>query len=69
MRSVALPSTEKQIEVEHERRIETEEQESGESPYAEFEVRVSLPSHHEARALAERMQDEGLPCIATGATC
>lgn len=60
--SAPLPSTEQQIEVEHERRIETEDQETGESPYAEFEVRVSLPSHHDARALAERLQSEGIPC-------
>lgn len=60
--SAPLPSTEQQIEVEHERRIETEDQETGESPYAEFEVRVSLPSHHDAHALAERLQSEGIPC-------
>lgn len=57
-----LPSTESQIEGEHERRIETEDQESAASPYAEFEVRVSLPSHRDAHALAERLEDEGIPC-------
>jgi hypothetical protein len=60
--STPLPSGEAQIEAEHERRIETEDREAGASPYAEFEVRVSLPSHHDARALAERMEAEGLPC-------
>lgn len=60
--SAPLPSSEQQIEAEHERRIETEDQETRESPYAEFEVRASLPSHHDARALAERLQSEGIPC-------
>jgi hypothetical protein len=57
-----LPSTQAQIAAEHERRIETEDEESAHSAYAEFEVRVSLPSHHDAHALAERLEDEGIPC-------
>lgn len=60
--SAPLPSTEQQIEAEHERRIADEEQEAGESRYSEFEVRVSLLSHHDAHALAERLQSEGIPC-------
>jgi predicted DNA binding CopG/RHH family protein len=60
--SVPLPSTEQQIEAEHERRIEIEDRETGESSYAEFEVRVSLPSHHDAHELAQRLQAEGIPC-------
>lgn len=60
--SVPLPSTPQQIETEHQRRIENEDQESAASPYQEWEVRVSLPSHHDARALAERLQGEGIPC-------
>lgn len=60
--SAPLPSDEAQIETEHERRIATEDQESVASPYAEFEVRVSLPSHHDARVLADRLGDEGIPC-------
>jgi hypothetical protein len=59
--TVPLPSTETQLEAEHERRIETEDEESGASRYAEFEVRVSLPTHHDAKELAERLQDEGIP--------
>jgi hypothetical protein len=60
--SAPLPSTERQIETEHERRIGTEDQETHASPYAEFEVRVSLPSHHDAHELAQRLQSEGIPC-------
>lgn len=60
--SAPLPSTEQQIEVEHERRMQTEDRETRASPYAEFEVRVSLPSHHDAQALAARLQSEGIPC-------
>lgn len=60
--SVPLPATDQEIEAEHERRIQTEDQESVSSPYAEFEVRVSLPSHHDAHVLAQRLQGEGVPC-------
>lgn len=60
--SAPLPSTEQQTEAEHERRIQTEDRETGESPYAEFEVRVSLPSHRDAHELAQRLQSEGIPC-------
>ncbi len=60
--SAPLPATDQQIQAEHERRLETEDQETRESPYAEFEVRVTLPSHHDAHALAERLQAEGVPC-------
>jgi hypothetical protein len=60
--SAPLPSSEAQIEAEHRRRIETEDEESAETPYAEFEVRVSLPSHHDAHALAQRLATEGVPC-------
>lgn len=60
--SAPLPSTEQQIQAERERRLEAEDQETRESPYAEFEVRVSLPSHRDAHALAQRLQSEGIPC-------
>lgn len=60
--SVPLPSTDAQIAAEHEQRIESEDEESAASSYAEFEVRVSLPRHHDAHALAERLQAEGIPC-------
>jgi hypothetical protein len=60
--AVPLPSTQTQIEAEHERRIETEDTESSTSPYAEFEVRVSLPTHHDANQLAQSLQAEGIPC-------
>lgn len=60
--SKPLPATEAQREAEHERRIADEDRESRESPYQEWEVRVSLPTHHDADALAQRLQREGIPC-------
>lgn len=59
--SEPLPVSEGEREQEHERLIEEEEAESRQSPYAEWEVRVTLPSHHDARALAERLHGEGVP--------
>ncbi len=39
--------------------LETEESES--AGYPEWEVRVTLPTHHDARAFAERLAAEGIP--------
>jgi hypothetical protein len=57
-----LPGDAAEIQREHRRRIQTEDRESAASPYAEWEVRVSLPSHHDAHALARRLESEGVPC-------
>jgi hypothetical protein len=38
---------------------ETWEEEALERGFAPWEVRVTLPSHHEARALADRLEQEG----------
>lgn len=56
-----LPQSQAQREQEHERLIEEEDEETRESSYAEWEVRVTLASHHDARALAERLHSEGVP--------
>lgn len=60
--SAPLPSSEAQIQRERQHRIEDEDLASAASPYAEWEVRVSLPSHHDAHALAQRLESEGIPC-------
>jgi hypothetical protein len=58
-----LPQTEGQRQAEHERLEGDETRESLATGHAQFEVRVELPSHHDAVALAERLQAEGRPPI------
>jgi hypothetical protein len=52
----ALPQTDAQVEAEESRR----QQEEG---YAEWEVRIDLPSHGDAVAFAERLEAEGISPI------
>ena len=40
--------------------MQREKEETAKRGYPEFEVRVALPSHHAANALAETLRDEGL---------
>jgi hypothetical protein len=56
-----LPSTPEQHELEHERLEELETEESEQAGHVQWEVRVTLPSHHEAREFAQRLQSEGYP--------
>lgn len=48
---------------EHEELIATERRETEENGRPEFEVRVDLPSRHDALRFAERLQSEGLPTV------
>jgi len=48
---------------EHAARVAHERQESKESGYPEYEVRIDLPSHHQAEEFADRLRDEGLPTV------
>lgn len=48
---------------EHAARVVHERRESEESGYPEYEVRIDLPSHHEAGEFADRLRDEGLPTV------
>ncbi|HEY5054251.1 MAG TPA: hypothetical protein VII45_12660 [Solirubrobacterales bacterium] len=48
---------------EHEELIATEHEETEERGHPEFEVRVDLPSRHEAERFAQRLQAEGLPAV------
>lgn len=57
--AVPLPATDAERTVEHERLEAAEQAEAEESGYAEWEVRVELPSHRDAVALANRLEAEG----------
>ncbi len=59
--SLALPNTYPEHAVEHERLEKLETEESEQTGYPEWEVRVTLPTHHDARAFAERLVAEGIP--------
>ena len=60
---VPLPQSDEQRAAEHQRLEAEETQESLATGHAQFEVRVELPSHHAAVALADRLQAEGRPVI------
>ena len=61
--SKPLPRTAEETEAEHERWEEQQAEEAEESGYAEWEVRVDLPSHREAVDFAERLEAEGITPI------
>jgi len=61
--SVALPQTDAERAAEHERLEQEETQQSLKTGHALWEVRIELPSHHEAAELARRLQSEGRPVI------
>jgi len=61
--SVPLPRNAKEVAVEHEREEEQEAQEAQKLGYAEWEVRVDLPTHREAVELAKRLEAEGISPI------
>jgi hypothetical protein len=61
--SEPLPQTGEETAAEHERREERQAEETGELGYAEWEVRVDLPSHKEAVSFAERLEAEGITPI------
>jgi hypothetical protein len=58
--SVPLPQTAAEFEAEHGRQEQREAEESRQLGYAEWEVRVDLPSHRDAVRLAERLEAEGI---------
>jgi cell division septation protein DedD len=59
--SAPLPSTPAEHVGEHERLEQTETEESEAAGHPQWEVRVTLPTHHDAREFAERLQSEGYP--------
>ncbi len=48
---------------EHAKLVAREREESEQEGYPEYEVRIDLPSHHEATDLAERLRSEGIPTV------
>ena len=59
--SAPLPATEAERAAEHARLEELETGESQQAGHAEWEVRITLPTHHDARSFAERLRGEGIP--------
>src|SRR5213078_1200081 len=58
-----LTQTPEEEQAEHARREEEEREESREQGYTEWEVRLTLPNHREAKALAEQLESEGIPLV------
>ena len=61
--SAAVPATDEQRQAEQRRLDDEETAESLASGVAQYQVRIELPTHREAVALADRLKAEGLPVI------
>ncbi len=61
--SAPLPQNAEQRAAEHERLVEEEDEESAADGAPDWEVRITLPSHHDAREFAERLEQEGIPVL------
>jgi hypothetical protein len=59
----ALPAGGDAKAAEHAARVARERQETAENGSPEYEVRIDLPSHDDAKALVERLGDEGLRSV------
>jgi hypothetical protein len=59
--SVPLPATEAERHEEHDRLARLETEESVQLGEPEWEVYITLATHHDARAFAERLRGEGIP--------
>lgn len=57
------PGDEAGRSAEREALMAREREETAQRGYPEFEVRVDLPSHHDAASLAEQLRKEGLPAV------
>ncbi|MFP5388593.1 MAG: hypothetical protein ACLGG5_04760 [Thermoleophilia bacterium] len=60
---VPLPSADAAIKAEHEEMIAAERRQTEESGHPEYEVRVELPSFHEASRFADTLRGESLPVV------
>ncbi|HET9676665.1 MAG TPA: hypothetical protein VFP21_04065 [Solirubrobacterales bacterium] len=58
-----LPGDAEAKAAEHAARVAHERRESEETGHPEYEVRIDLPSRHEAEEFADRLRDEGLPTV------
>ncbi len=56
-----MPQTEGELEAEQAELDEQDDEDSEASGSAEWEVRLDLPSHHEAVELADKLSGEGIP--------
>ncbi len=61
--SAPLADDPAQRAAEHERLIEEEDEESAALGAPDWEVRITLPSHHDAREFADRLEQEGIPVL------
>ncbi len=61
--SIALPTTDDERAHERTRLDEQETAESDSWGHPEWEVRITLPTHHDARDFAARLESEGIPVI------
>jgi hypothetical protein len=57
---VPLPATEAERAAEHQELVAEEDAETAAEGYAAWEVRVDLPSHREAKRLADRLEQSGV---------
>ncbi len=57
--NVAMPQSAEQRQEEHQRLVDDETRDSLTTGLAQWEVRVELPSHHDAVELADRLRREG----------
>jgi hypothetical protein len=58
-----MPETEAEIDAEEDRVREREEAEAAETGYADWEVRVELPTPEETDTFGEKLEAEGIPVI------
>jgi hypothetical protein len=58
-----LPEDDAARLAEHEALMTTEREETAKNGHPEFEVRVDLPSRHDAVRFSERLREEGLPAV------
>jgi hypothetical protein len=61
--AIPLPQSDSELEAERARFAEREAAHSLATGYAEWEVRVELPSHTETVALAERLESQEIPVV------
>lgn len=60
---LSLPRNDEAKRAEHQELIAAERRQVEESGHPEYEVRVDLPSFHEASQFAETLRSEGLPVV------
>ena len=61
--AVPLPSGDAAMKAEHDEMIAAERRQTKEGGHPEYEVRVDLPSFHEASRFAETLRSENLPVV------